>query len=134
LSKAVAAIVGPGNIGPEVMIKLEESENIDVRYVVCVDPASDGREWAREAGLIYAGSSPSEKLTTVFERPHISTGSDLNAERAAPRYGKPAHETQLRVGGLGDVGGQDDMVIDVALRLSICPALTLASAQCGTEV
>jgi 4-hydroxy 2-oxovalerate aldolase len=42
----------------------------------------------------------------------------LHAERAAERYGVPAHEILQRVGEAGYVGGQEDMIIDVALRLA----------------
>lgn len=41
----------------------------------------------------------------------------LHAERAAQRYGVPAHEILQRVGEAGYVGGQEDMIIDVALQL-----------------
>ena len=41
----------------------------------------------------------------------------LHAERAAARYGVPAHRILARCGELGLVGGQEDMIIDVALRL-----------------
>jgi 4-hydroxy 2-oxovalerate aldolase len=42
----------------------------------------------------------------------------LHAERAAARYGVPAHEILQRVGAAGYVGGQEDMIIDVALELA----------------
>jgi 4-hydroxy 2-oxovalerate aldolase len=42
----------------------------------------------------------------------------LHAERAAQRYGVPAHAILQRVGELGYVGGQEDMIIDVALQLA----------------
>ena len=42
----------------------------------------------------------------------------LHAEHAAERYGVPAHEILQRVGELGYVGGQEDMIIDVALQLA----------------
>jgi 4-hydroxy 2-oxovalerate aldolase len=41
----------------------------------------------------------------------------LHAERAAERYGVPAHEILDRVGRAGYVGGQEDMIIDVALQI-----------------
>ncbi len=41
----------------------------------------------------------------------------LHAERAAERYGVPAHTILARCGELGLVGGQEDMIIDVALGL-----------------
>ncbi|GAA4383570.1 4-hydroxy-2-oxovalerate aldolase [Tsukamurella soli] len=42
----------------------------------------------------------------------------FHAERAAARYGVPAHEILTRVGQAGYVGGQEDMIIDVALQLA----------------
>ncbi|MEU6730869.1 4-hydroxy-2-oxovalerate aldolase [Nonomuraea wenchangensis] len=42
----------------------------------------------------------------------------LHAERAAERYEVPAHEILQRVGEAGYVGGQEDMIIDVALQLA----------------
>ncbi len=45
----------------------------------------------------------------------------LHAERAAERYGVPAHEILQRVGAAGYVGGQEDMIIDIAIRLAAEP-------------
>jgi 4-hydroxy 2-oxovalerate aldolase len=42
----------------------------------------------------------------------------LHAQRAARRYGVPSHEILLEVGRRGYVGGQEDMIIDVALGLA----------------
>jgi 4-hydroxy 2-oxovalerate aldolase len=42
----------------------------------------------------------------------------LHAERASARYGVPAHEILQRVGEAGYVGGQEDMIIDIALQLA----------------
>ncbi|TDD94262.1 4-hydroxy-2-oxovalerate aldolase [Actinomadura rubrisoli] len=42
----------------------------------------------------------------------------LHAERAAERYGVPAHAILQKVGEAGYVGGQEDMIIDVALQLA----------------
>ncbi|GAA1269064.1 4-hydroxy-2-oxovalerate aldolase [Pseudonocardia aurantiaca] len=42
----------------------------------------------------------------------------LHAERAAERYKVPAHDILRRCGELGYVGGQEDMIIDVALTLA----------------
>ncbi|MGH3171279.1 MAG: 4-hydroxy-2-oxovalerate aldolase [Trebonia sp.] len=42
----------------------------------------------------------------------------LHAERAAERYKVPAHEILQCVGEAGYVGGQEDMIIDVALQLA----------------
>jgi 4-hydroxy 2-oxovalerate aldolase len=42
----------------------------------------------------------------------------LHAERAAQRYGVPAHDILQQVGEAGYVGGQEDMIIDIALQLA----------------
>jgi len=41
----------------------------------------------------------------------------LHAERAAERYGVPAHEILYRCGERRYVGGQEDMIINIALEL-----------------
>ncbi|MGO2112351.1 MAG: 4-hydroxy-2-oxovalerate aldolase [Pseudoclavibacter sp.] len=42
----------------------------------------------------------------------------LHAERAAERYDVPAYQILKRVGEAGYVGGQEDMIIDVAIELA----------------
>jgi 4-hydroxy 2-oxovalerate aldolase len=53
----------------------------------------------------------------------------LHAERAAERYGVPAHEILQRAGELGYVGGQEDMIIDIALSLAQARDLAATGAR-----
>ena len=54
-------------------------------------------------------------LTTLSTAPAGST--EAPAPGAAERYGVPAYQILKRVGERGYVGGQEDMIIDVALDL-----------------
>ena len=52
MAKKTAAIVGSGNIGTDLMFKImRRSKNLEVKYMIGVDPASDGLARAARLGI-----------------------------------------------------------------------------------
>jgi acetaldehyde dehydrogenase len=82
MTKATAAIIGPGNIGTDLLAKLRRSDSIEVRYVVGV-VESEGLQRARSMG-IDASAEGLDWLMSRDELPQIVfDATSAKAHRAA---------------------------------------------------
>lgn len=92
--KAAVAIVGPGNVGADLIVKLRRSQHLDLRYVVGVDPASPGFSLARQAAVETSTGGVDWLLSRADPPELVFEATSATVHRAhAPRYAEAGIRT-----------------------------------------
>ena len=80
MKKVKCALIGPGNIGTDLLAKLQRSTVLEPVWMVGIDPASDGLKKAREMGI----KTPSDGVDGLL--PHVKADGIQIAFDATSAY------------------------------------------------
>ncbi|WP_163538097.1 acetaldehyde dehydrogenase (acetylating) [Gracilibacillus sp. YIM 98692] len=85
MNKIKVAILGSGNIGTDLMIKLDRSEILEITTMIGIDPNSDGLQRARELGY----ETIDNGINGFLERPELADiVFDATSAKAHIRHAK----------------------------------------------
>jgi acetaldehyde dehydrogenase len=121
MRRARCVVLGSGNIGTDLMVKLRRSEVLEPVAVVGIDPESDGLRRAREAGLETSADGADWILDRADEFELVFDATSAGAHReVAPR--------------LADVGLQSVDLTPAKLGPGVVPVVNLDSHGAAPDV
>ncbi|MFC6238215.1 acetaldehyde dehydrogenase (acetylating) [Longivirga aurantiaca] len=123
------AIIGSGNIGTDLMYKLERSPSLDLVALIGIDPESDGLSRARERGY----EAPSNGIDWVRENPDaVRMVFDATSAYAHVRHAKVLEELGIRAVDLTPAARGPKVIAAVNLEEHL-DAINVNMVTCGGQ-
>lgn len=96
MAKIRCALIGPGNIGTDLLYKLKRSELLEPVWMVGIDPSSDGLARARDLGLKTTAEGV-DGLIPHIESDHIQIAFDATSAYAHAETSRKLTEKGVKV-------------------------------------